>query len=101
MSDQSIKLIADPYYSRTVKIGSIMYQVTVRWSELELAWYLDLKSTSTSDVDVRGIKLVGGVDLAEPYGMVDFGQMWLCDLTGKARDPEFDNIATDFILLFR
>lgn len=99
--DQTIKLKSDPYYSTTVKVGSVMYALTIRWIESESAWYLDLKSTSTTDVDVKGIKLVGGVDLTEPFGLVGFGELWCVDLSGQSRDPGFDDISTDFVLLFR
>jgi hypothetical protein len=95
-----IRLSSDPYYENTVVLDDSTYRFTYRWIELESAWYLDIDGMSTPSFVLHGIKLVGGLDLVEPYGMLDFGALWCVDLSGQNRDPGFENISTDFVLYY-
>lgn len=101
MTTLAIYLYADPNYITTVTLDGNQYQFTIKWSYSELAWYLDIKGITDPTAVLNGIKLVGGVDLLEPYGLLDLNQLWCIDLVEKNRDPEFDNIETDFILIYR
>jgi hypothetical protein len=96
-----IRLQSDPYYENTVTIGSNLFKFTYRWIDSESAWYLDIDGLTISTFALHGIKLVGGVDLVEPFGVLDFGALWLVDMTKQKRDPGFDNISTEFVLYYK
>lgn len=95
-----IKLESNMYYDHLVTLDEKVYRFTYRWIVSELAWYLDMDGITNPEFAYHGIKLVGGVDLVEPFGVLDFGQLWCVDLSGQNRDPEFDNIATEFVLWY-
>jgi hypothetical protein len=96
----TIELDSDPYYERTVTLDNALYTFVFRYIELESAWYLDINGTTDTTVVVHGIKLVPGVDLVEPYGLLGFGELWLVDLGGQNREPGYDNISTEFVLYY-
>jgi len=96
-----IKLQSEPYYDNTVTLGGDVYKFTYRYIDLELAWYLSIDGITNSAFALHGIKLVGGVDLVEPYGVLDFGALWCVDMLGQNRDPGFENISTDFVLYYK
>jgi hypothetical protein len=98
---KAFKLLADPSYNYQVTLDINLYRFSFKWSVPELAWYLTIEGITDTTVNVNGIKLVGGVDLLEPFGLLDLGELWCVDMTTQRRDPEFDNVATDFLLYYR
>jgi len=97
-----IRLQSDPYYENTVTLNGNLYRFTFRWTETDLtsAWYLDIDGLTDPSSVLHGIALVGGVDLVEPYGVLDFGALWCVDMSGQNRDPSFENISTEFVLYY-
>jgi hypothetical protein len=93
---------SDPYYENIVTLAGNVYKFTYRWIETdtESAWYLDLAGLTNTSFSLNGIKLVGGVDLLEPYGVLDLNELWLVDTSGQNRDPGFENISTEFVLYY-
>lgn len=96
-----IKMHSDPYYENTVTLDGSLYRFTYRWIEGESAWYLSIDGLTNTAFALHGIKLVGGVDLVEPYGILDFGALWCVDMLGQNRDPGFGNLSTEFALYYK
>lgn len=96
-----ILLYSDPSYETQITLDGKQYRLTFYYSDNESAWYLNIEGLTDTAIIVKGIKLVMGVDLLEPYALIDLGQLWLVDLTGQKRDPSFDNISNDFVLYYQ
>ena len=95
-----IKLYSNPLYSMQVTLNNAQYKLSFKWSENESAWYMDIDGLSDTSIALHGLRLVGGLDLLEPHAIVELGQLWLVDLSGANRDPDFDTIQTDFVLYY-
>jgi hypothetical protein len=95
-----IKLNSNSNYSVQCSLDDANYRLSFRWIENELAWYMDLDGLTDTNIAVHSIRLVGGVDLIEPYGLVDLGEMWLVDMSGAHREPTYDTFETDFVLYY-
>jgi hypothetical protein len=51
-------------------------------------------------VDLKGLKLVGGVDLLFPHAVLELGQMFVLDLEGFKSDPDRDGFGDRFKVLY-
>ena len=69
------------------------------WSLTGEVWYMDMENLTTGDV-VNGIRVVGGVDLFEPYAFHTLGRLFLIDNEGENLDPDFDNFGDRYQLLY-
>ena len=95
-----IKLNSNSNYSIQCTLDGAQYKLSFRWIENELAWYMDLGGLTDTTIAVHSIRLVGGVNLIEPYALVDLGELWLVDMSGAYSDPTYDNFETDFVLYY-
>jgi hypothetical protein len=95
-----IKLYSNSNYSVQCTLDSAQYRLSFRWIENELAWYMDLDGLTDTTIAAHSIRLVGGIDLLEPYAFVDLDELWLVDMSGANGDPTFDNFETDFVLYY-
>jgi len=88
-----------PYYDFSTTLEDDSYQISIKYSTLEECWYMDLKGV-TNEVDLKGMKLVGGVDLLEPYAVIELGKMYIVDMSSRYEDPNYDNMGDRFQLLY-
>lgn len=89
-----IKIKELPYYEGTVSLEGSTYRIIVKWMGSEYRtsegkWYLDLIGI-VNDIEIRGIALLVGIDLLEPYGYgITFGRLEMVDNSGANEDPEY------------
>ena len=62
-------------------------------------WYMDIVG-SNNIVNVKGIALLGGCDLLEPYAYSELGSLLMLDTSGAAEDPNFAGMGTRFELRY-
>ena len=62
---------------------------------------MDILDTNTEPgVDLKGIPLVVGINLLNPYANIEIGYLALYNISGSFADPTYDNIETDFQLIY-
>lgn len=81
-----LPLTNDASYSFNMALENIPVTFKVRWNLMNQAWHMDL-SMPDIDLELNGLKLVGGVDLLYPYAITELGQMFVIDLEDKKEDP--------------
>ena len=60
-------------------------------------WFIDIES---SRFDVKGIALVCGVNLLDPYAIMDIGQLWIVSSTDDDEDPNSYPMNAKYKLLY-
>ena len=100
MTELTINLFADPNYSVQATLDGSVYRLSFRWISNESAWYFDLEGITDPEIVLYGVKLVCGLDLLEPYGLIGLGELWLINMSGSTDDPGFEDIADDFVLYY-
>ncbi|NIV93790.1 hypothetical protein GWN42_13575 [candidate division KSB1 bacterium] len=96
---RTIPLTPEPDYSEIVEIESQTVELSVRWNLLDEGWYLDIVG-QTFELELLGLKLVGGVNLLKPFAVLELGGLFLLDTEEKFEDPDFDLIGDRFILIY-
>ena len=81
----------DVDYTFDTELEGYVVQFRIRWNETAQAWYADMSAEGT-DLNLKGVKLVGGVDLLSPFAVLDFGQMYVVDQEGTFTDPSRDTL---------
>ncbi len=94
-----IPLDPDFSYFFTYVLEELNIQFKVRWNIIDLAWYMDFDIVETETV-IKGIKLVGGIDLLKQYAITELGKMFMVDTEEKFQDPDFDLIGDRYKLLY-
>ena len=97
--DVVIPLEVNPRYDITYKVDGESYHFYITWNEHDQSWYLDLFGVSNG-TDIKGIKLVSGVNLTKPFNIPNWGALYIIDQNGKAADPDYDNIGTRYIMYY-
>jgi len=82
-------------YSFDMSLENIPVTINVRWNLIDQSWYMDLIA-SNINLELRGLKLAGGVDLLYPYAITELGQMFVIDLEDKKEDPIRDLLGDRF-----
>jgi hypothetical protein len=95
-----INLIPDnPHYEFTCPLDGNSYKFEIRWNETSSAWYMSITGI-TIDVQIRGIKLISGVDLLKPFPIPELGMMYIIDSQEQNQDPDYDGLGSRFLLLY-
>jgi hypothetical protein len=97
--NQVIDLTPDYSYFFTTVLEGLNVQFKVRWNIVDLAWYIDLDIIETETL-VKGIKLIGGIDLLKQYAITELGKMFIVDTEEKFQDPDFDLIGDRYKLIY-
>jgi len=67
-------------------------------------WYMDISQGQSIDndelVNVKGIALVGGADLFEPYAYQALGSLFVIDTDNLSDDPDFENMGGRYKILY-
>ena len=88
--------------SQTFKVvlAGVTYTVSLNWSEIALAWVLDLADSSGSPI-LSGLTVVAGTDLLSPYQYMNLGGALVAATSGDiAQPPTFDNLGSTGNLYF-
>jgi hypothetical protein len=56
----------------TITLAGVLYQLTVRWNDMNQAWQLDIADQNGNAI-VSGIPVVTGRDLLAPFQYLNFG----------------------------
>lgn len=67
----------------------------VFWADEGECWYLNLNDYTTGEALLRGIALVTGVDIFEPFAL-GIGSLIVSDENNTGEDPTFDGFGDDF-----
>lgn len=94
-----LPLFATNYYDYYTTLEGNSYHITIKWNSTDEAWYLDLIGVS-NDVAFQGIKLVGGIDLLEPYRILELGQLYIVDMQSENQDPNFEDVGDRYRLCY-
>lgn len=93
-----IKLKELPYYEGTVSLEGSTYRIIIKWNGETEKWYLDLIGI-VEDIEIRGIALLVGRDLLEPYGYgITFGRLEIVDNSEANEDPEYEGMGDRWTL---
>jgi len=74
-------------------------QITIKWNATDAAYYMDLYGI-TFDLDLRGVKLVAGLNLLDPYAITELGAIGIVDMETNSTDPTFDDLGTRYKLVY-
>jgi hypothetical protein len=85
--------------SFTATLDGVVWQFSLWRNFMDRGFYVDLYEP-ISGVRVRGIKLVAGIDLIEPYGLNDLGWLFLTDENRTGEDPTVETIESFYFLYF-
>lgn len=88
-----------PWYEFTSVLEGETYRLTVRYNSVYAAWYLDILGLS-NEVDLKGITLLGGIDLLEGLTVLELGKLFIYDQEGKETEPDRDSLGNRHILLY-
>ncbi len=94
-----IPLTPDFSYFFTTVLEDLNVQFKVRWNIVDLAWYMDIDVIETETL-IRGIKMIGGIDLLKQYAITELGKMFMVDTEEKFQDPDFDLIGDRYKLIY-
>jgi hypothetical protein len=92
-----------PYYEGIVSLEGSTYRIIIKWMEHEYSsgvgkWYMDLIGV-VNDIEIRGIALLVGRDLLEPYGYgITFGRLEVVDNSEANEDPEYEGMGDRWTL---
>jgi len=95
----TIPLTPNPDYSFQIDIEDQTVELSIRWNLVDQCWYMDIFGV-TFDLDLKGLKLVGGVNLLKPHAVLELGGLYILDAEEKAQDPDFDLIGDRYILIY-
>jgi len=87
----NINLRQNAYYEGTKTLDGNTYHLTVRWNTTTEKWYMDVEGLN-NDVDIKGMALLCGKDLFEPYGYIALGNLWMVDNSGANEDPNYNDL---------
>ncbi len=83
----------------SVQLDGYLVLLKTRWNFTDESWYMSIEIPDTG-TKVDGIKMVGGVELLEPYAIREIGLMFLVDNEDENSDPDFDNFGTRYQLRY-
>lgn len=90
-NDLFVPVNSDPSRSITVSLDGVPYILSTRWNFVDEAWYLDIESVQDGML-VRGIKLIVGIELLQPYALVQLGELFLVDTQEGDKDPTEESL---------
>lgn len=98
-SNKIIDLTPDYSYRFNTVLEELNILFYIRWNIVDLAWYMDLEIIETETI-IKGIKLVGGVDLLKQYAIIELGKMFMVDTEEKFQNPDFELIGDRYKLIY-
>jgi hypothetical protein len=78
-------------YTFETELEDLVVKFRCRWNATSAAWYIDIEGADFP-LDIKGIKLVGGCNLLEPYAVLELGTMEVIDQEGAYADPTRDSL---------
>ena len=94
-----IPVTPTPAATFEIDLDGAPYRWRVRWNERDLAWYADILGLD-NDVDLKGLKLVPGVDLLGPAAFGELGQLIIFDNEEILSEPTFEGFGDRFRLYY-
>jgi hypothetical protein len=91
-----------PNYRQRTHLDGVEYELVLRWSDREAAWYLDL-NRSTGELLVSGIKVVCNLPLLYRFHGIDGvppGELIATDGRPEPHDPLLDELGDAVPLLY-
>jgi hypothetical protein len=88
------------YYYFNTTLDGVIYKFTIRWNNTDLAWYLSIASVIDTSVDLKGIRLICGIDLLYQYHILKLGGLYMIDNDNKLEDPNFADFGTRFTMMY-
>jgi hypothetical protein len=88
-----VPVASDPAQSFTTQLGPRKIQFDLRWNDRASVWVMDLTDDATGSVLLRGIPLVLGCDLLEPYNL-GLGRLVVIDTSRTNTDASYDDLGT-------
>jgi hypothetical protein len=84
----------------SIELGNLTYTINLVWNVSNETWILDL-ITSNGVPILRGIPLVGGTDLLEPYAYLGIGgTLYAMTSSDPLAAPTYANMGTEGQLFF-
>lgn len=103
---ENIKLFEIPVDPDSISISTIRLEgefvkFRIYWNHQDVAWHLDVIGSNSSFV-YNGLKLVCNVDVFEPHGILELGQLWVVDTMDVegAEDPTRYSLGTRHRLVY-
>jgi hypothetical protein len=88
-----VPLAATPQ-TLTISLSGTVYNLLVRWSQIDQIWLLDINDQGNNPV-VTGINMTTGGDLLKPYRYLGFvGSLYVQTDTDTLALPSFTNLGS-------
>lgn len=101
MATYEIPLIpSDAAYDQQVTLDGNDYTLSIHWNEYAGGWYMDLLGLTDTEIEIRGIRLVTGINLLRAYPVPVLGEMWVIDGSDADTEPTFESIGDTHSLLY-
>lgn len=91
---------SDAAYSQQVTLDGNDYTLDIHWNEYGGGWYMDIFGLTDTLIEIRGIRLVTGINLLGPYPVSALGEMWVIDGSDSDTEPTFESIGDTHSLLY-
>lgn len=84
------------YFSFKKELEGVVYEFTLRYLKLIDQWILDVGE------DLKGVSVVGGVDLLKFYKHLNVpkGELRVVDIDGLGRDPSEETLGESLVLRY-
>lgn len=84
----------------SIELAGVSYNLNLSWNEVVSAWVVDIADRNENPI-LRGIPLVGNVDLLEPYPYLNFGGQLIAQTDNDIEvPPTFNNLGSTGHLYF-
>ena len=88
------------YFYFNTTLDGIMVKLTIKWNDTDLAWYLSIIGITDTSIDLKGIRLVCGIDLLYQYNILALGGLYMIDNDNELEDPNYDDFGTRFTMMY-
>lgn len=94
---QTFEIPLDPEAQKfAVPLGSNTYTMEIQFNDSNSTWFMDLYSEDGLTPLVRGIPMVTGVNLLEPFGYLGIGvELYVQTDTDPNKMPTYENLGLD------
>jgi hypothetical protein len=106
---QVIPITAYPEQTFRIVLDSVPYSWRVYWTafddtikeivgdDIDGMWYADIVG---GGIEIKGMAIVTGCNMFDPYAYDQIGQLWLVDSEIKLTDPTYESLGVNHQLVY-
>lgn len=83
-----------------ILLDEILCKISIKWNDTDLAWYMNIEGVTETSINVKGIRLVCGIDLLYQYQILLLGSIYMIDNSNELTDPTYDGFGTTYTMMY-